>query len=488
MTVESEKKGLSRIAIRGTGWNFTSYFSGKLLSLLTTVILARLLTKDDFGLVAYAITFISFLEIMNSFGIGPSVIYHKESEEISNAAFWLTFGFGLTIYLLIFLMAPLAGVFFNDARVVPVIRVLGLSIPFDALGGAHSFLLQKKMAFGLKFIPDLTRSIAKGVISIGFAFMGYGPWSLVWGQVGGIIVATLVLWIIFPWRPAFMIDTTAIRSLLSYGFKIVGVDLVSLFASNIDYLFVGRYLGSEVLGVYTLAFRLPDLLVGGFARIIGDVTFPIFAHMRDVTGNVSRGFYATTRYVSLITVPLGVGLALVARPLILVVFTDKWIDLVPIMQALAIFATINTLTYNVGTLLKAEGYPQIITWLEFGHLILLVPAFIWAVILMKSVIAVAWMHALVALFLSVSTIFIAEKKLNISWGGVLESMFPSFLALVPMTLIVLLTLHFSEQMGLWPQLILAILSGIITYSSVLWLFQRELMNDAMQMVLKAVAK
>jgi PST family polysaccharide transporter len=285
-----------------------------------------------------------------------------------------------------------------------------------------------------------------------------------------------------------MFDRSAARSLLSYGFKIVGVDVVSILASNVDYLFVGRYLGSEVLGVYTLAFRLPELLIGGFARIIGNVIFPIFTHLKDTAGDVSRGFYVTTRYVSLITVPLGVGLALVARPFILVVFTDKWIEMVPIMQALAIFSTINTLTYNVGTLLKAEGYPQVITWLEFGHFLLLIPAFVWAVILAKSVIAVAWMHTLVALLLSISTILIAQKKINISWLGMFEAILPSFLPLVPMVPLVIIVLNISRQMSPWFQLVVSIISGVTIYASILWIFQRELFDDISQRLLKAVAK
>lgn len=488
MTIETENKGLSRIAIRGTGWYFFSFFSGKLMSFLTTVILARLLTKDDFGLVAYALTFISFLEVTNSFGIDLSLIYHKEDERTSNASFWLTTAIGLSLFLITFFMAPWVGVFFNDTRVIPILRVMGLTFIFQSLGGTHSFLLRKKLAFGLSFVPDFTGSISKGVISILCAYMGYGSWSLVWGQVGGSFLTLIILWVIFPWRPAFMFDTSAARSLLAYGFKIMGVDIISILSSNVDYLFVGRYLGSEILGVYTLAFRLPELLIGGFARIMGNVMFPIFTHMKDTTGDMAYGLYTTTRYVSLITVPLGVGLALVARPFTLLVFTEKWIDLVPIIQALAIFSTINTLTYNIGTLFKAEGHPHWITWLELGRFLLLLPSFIWAVIFVKSVVLVAWMHAVVSLLLGVSTIVIAHKKLGILWTEILKAILPSFFALLPMIFVVTVALRFTAEMSPWIQSIVSVLAGIITYTSILWFFQRELFLDALQRIIKAVKK
>ena len=488
MASKLNNSGYSRHAIRGTSWNFLSFFSGKLLSFVSTVVLARLLTKDDFGLVAYAVTFISFLEVANSFGIDLSLIYHKESEKYSYTSFWLTSGICILLYVMTFVSAPFVGSFFNDLRVVPVVRVLGLIFPLQALGATHSILLQKKMEFGLKFIPDKAKSISKLVISVSFAYLGYGPWSLVWGQVGGTALAVVLLWIIFPWRPKLDIDFGAAKSLMSYGVKIMSVDIVSMFSSNIDYLFVGRYMSSEILGVYTLSFRLPELLIGGIARIVGNVVFPIFTHIRDTTGELSRGFYMTTQYVSLVTVPLGVGLALVARPFTLVIFTEKWIDLIPIMQALSIFAMINTLAYNVGTLFKVIGSPQIITWLELIRLTLLAPFFAWAVISIKSVVLVAWVHAAVALILSLLTIYLAVLRSQITWQGILIALRPSFFAVAPMTMAVLAIIHFTYGLSAWLQLVVTIVPGAEIYIFTLWVVDRELVLDGYQKILKAVLR
>ncbi len=483
-----EKKGFSRIAIRGAGWYYSSYFSGKLISFLTTVILARLLTKDDFGLVAYALTFIAFLEVMRDFGVGMSLVYHEESDKVSNTSFWLTLGIGIILFTITLVCAPLTGAYFNDSRVIPIVSVLGLTFPLGALGGTHSYVLQKKLVFGLKFIPDFLSALTKGVVSVVFAFLGFGPWSLVWGQIGGILVWVIVMWVVSPWRPAFEFDKPTARSLLSYGSKLIGVDLMSIFSSNIDYLFVGRFLGSEALGLYTLAFRLPDLLIVGFARIIGNVTFPIFMRMKNTPGSLLRGFYVTTRYVSLISMPLGIGLALLARPFTLVIFSSKWIELIPIMQALSIFSLLNSLVYNAGTIFKAEGHPEIITWLEFAHVVLLFPAFWWAVILNRSVVAVGWMHALVAFILDLLTIVVAVRLMRVSWFEMFESIRPSLLASLPMTLVVLFVSRMTENTSPIIELILAILSGFITYSAALWIFQRDLIFDVFQKMREAIIK
>jgi O-antigen/teichoic acid export membrane protein len=487
MESESPKKGFSRIAIRGAGWNYSSFFSGKLISFLTTVILARLLTKDDFGLVAYALTFIAFLEVMRDFVVGMSLIYHEESDKVSNTSFWLTLGIGLILFTITFASAPLIGAYFNDLRVIPIVRVLGLTFPLGALGATHSYVLQKKLAFGLKFIPDISQTIAKGFVSIAIASLGFGPWSLVWGQIGGIVIWVIVMWIINPWRPAIEFDGLTARSLLSYGSKLIGVDVMSIFSSNLDYLFIGRFLGSEILGIYTLAFRLPELLIGGFARIIGNITFPIFMRMKTTPGSLLRGFYTTTQYVSLISMPLGIGLALLARPFTLVVFTAKWIELVPIMQALSIYSLLNSLVFNAGTIFKAEGHPEIITWLELAHVIMLFPAFWWAVISFRSIVAVGWLHALVAFVLDLITIAIAVRLIGVTWLEMFKSIRPSLIASFPMILVVLFVSRMTESSAPIVELILAILTGFVTYVVTLWIFQRDLVLDVFQRVWKAKA-
>lgn len=488
MDEESKNTRLSRIALRGTGWHFMSFFGGRVFSFISTVILARLLLKDDFGLVGYAVTFISFLEVMSTFGVNLAVIYHKESNENSNASFWLSMLVGIILFSVTFMAAPFVGEFNKDTRVVPIVRALGGNFLFYALSNTHVSLLKKKLAFGQSIIADMTGSIFKAIVSISLAFMDYGPWSLVWGQLAGNAVSTILFWIILPWRPSFHFDFSAARSLLSYGVKSMSVDFVSILSTNIDYVLIGRYLGAEVLGVYALAFRLPELLIGGVARVTSNVVFPVLTHIKGSSSDLSRGVYMITQYVSLVTVPLGVGLALVAEPLTLVIFTEKWIELVPIMQAIAIFSTLNTLDYYVGTLFKTEGVPQILTWLGLVHLCFLIPSFIWAVVFVKSVLLVAWLHTLINFLLGILTVFIATKRSMVSWRGMINSLRPSFFAILPMILIVILVMRLSEDLNIYLHLCLSIFSGALTYVTVLWFTQRELLLDVYSRVVKAILK
>src|SRR5512145_2304230 len=165
------------------------------------------------------------------------------------------------LFVITWVAAPLVGLFFQDPRAIPVTRILALSYPINALGSIHQTVLQKKLAFGRTFMPNLVQSIAKGLGSILLAVLGFGAWSLIGGQLGGVMIGVVAFWIVTRWQPTFSFDPKIARSLLGYGVKIVGVDLLGILLLNIDYLLVGRYLGAANLGVYTLAFRMPDLLI-----------------------------------------------------------------------------------------------------------------------------------------------------------------------------------------------------------------------------------
>jgi len=207
--------------IKGTLWRALSHFSGKMMVFITTVVLARLLSKVDFGIAGYAIVTIGFLDVMSDLGIGMAVIYFRERPERTNTAFWLNIVIGFVLCFLTWLIAPLAALFFHDPRAIPVIRILALAFPIDALSNIHDSLLQKDLAFGKKIIPDFVRSTSKGIISISLALLGFGAWSLIYGQIFGMAIAVMAYWWVHPFRPRLRVDTTSIRGLLRYGTGIV---------------------------------------------------------------------------------------------------------------------------------------------------------------------------------------------------------------------------------------------------------------------------
>jgi len=478
----------TQAAIKGTAWRYVAFAGGKFLIFLSTIILARLLSKEDFGVVGYAVTVIAFLDIVSDLGIGPAVIYHPESHRTFSTAFWLGLFFSTCLFFLTYLVAPLVGLYFRDDRAVQVTRALAITFPIAALGAIHDTVLRKRLSFGRTVLPDFLQSSAKGLFSIVFALMGLGAMSLIWGQVIGVTIGVICLWVITPWRPSFTLDRKIAKDLAGYGIKFVAVDFVGILLLNLDYLLVGRYLGAAALGLYTFAFRLPDLLIMQFVRVISTVIFPIYSKMKDGGATLSRGFSKTTRYVALLTVPLGLGLALVARPFILTFFTDKWEEAIPVMRGIAIYAMFLSIAYNSGSVYKAQGRPQVVTWLSLFRLALLAPALFWAVTVMRSIIAVGWVQAVVAFIGGTISLIAASRLLKLPLKDLLASIRPSFVSGAMMAGAVLPVLYFTQNLPNWAQLTFAVLVGAATYGAGLWFLQREMVIGFSQRVLSSLAR
>lgn len=485
---EGQNSNYSSAAIQGTAWRYVAFFSGKLMVFISTVVLARLLTKDDYGLVGYAVTAISFLDVISDLGVVPALIFYPDNKRTSGTAFWLNLLISILFFCLAWMLAPYMGAYFRDPRVEGVVRVLALNFPFKALGDIHEAVLLKKLSYARTFLPDFLKAMAKGLISIGFAASGFGAWSLIWGQLGGTLVSSLTFWVFTPWRPSFLFDFSKARLLLSYGVGFIGGDLLSILLINLDYLLVGRYLGSEALGVYTLSFRLPDLLIMQFARILSWVIFPIYTRMKEEPGGLARGFAVTTRYVSLLTVPIGIGLALISQPFTLVVFTEKWIDAIPVIRTLSLYAMFLAIAHNVNSAYRASGRLNVVTWMGIFRLTLLFPALWWATAVGESIVAVGWMQAAVAFIGTIANLILAARLLGLPMRDLAAALRPSILAGGIMAMVVLFVLNVSQMSEPWLQLTLCVISGGLAYGTLLWFLQRQVVLDAARKLRAAVIR
>lgn len=483
---------LAQKTARNTVWSYAATYGGKALVFISTIILGNLLTKQDFGVVGIALTVIAFLEVMQDLGIGAALIYHRD-ETAAHSAFWQGLVIASTLFAATWFGAPAIAAFMSSpnqpqpASVVPIIRALGLSFPLFALRNIHDALLRKNLQFKKRFIPDLTQVLAKGGIAITLATLNFGPWSLVWGQLGGSALSVVAFWFVNPWRPRWQFNRAVSRALLSYGTTIVSVNLLSVVLARIDYIFVGRYLSTEALGIYTMAFQIPDLLVMQFCVVISSVMFPMYTRLQDDPQGMQTSFLTTLRFVTLVTVPLALGTALVAEPFVLSLLTAKWAEAIPVMRAIAIYTLFLSLSFNVGDVYKAQGRPGILTKLSLVRVAILVPALWWATT-RGSIVTVGWTHAVVALIGTIINLIFATRLLKLSFGSLFDAMRPALLTSAVMAIAVLTTLVALRGTPSWVQLIVAIVVGIGSYGGTLWWTQREIVDQASQTLFGAFAR
>lgn len=340
-------------------WNYLSFGLSKGLVFLSTAILARVLSKADFGIVGFATIIIDYLSVLNDLGLGSALIQRQENvEESAETVFTFNILLGAGLTLLTYLVAPWVAIYFREPEVTPILRVLGLTFILSSLSSTHTVWLKRQLAFQRKIIPDLGRAIMKGGVSIFCALNGFGPWSLVYGQLAGVLTGLLLTWIVYPWFPRWRLHRALLPGLLQLGFSMMGVTILNALVTDIDYVIVGRRLGSEALGSYMLAFRLPELLILNLLWVVGNAIFPAYASIQSQPEVLRRGFLATMRYMALFAVPLCLGLTIVADPLVRVAFGENWLNIVPVVRLLSASMLVSLVASNVGDVAKAIGRPQ----------------------------------------------------------------------------------------------------------------------------------
>jgi len=408
--------------LRGSMLSYGSFIISKGLVYLSTLALARLLAPRDFGLVGYALLSISLLDVMKDLGVTTALTYRQDvGDDEAGDAFTLNVASGLAFCVLCWLLGPLAAAFFHDPRVTTLTRALGLSFILYGLGGVHGALLQKRLRFGRGFLPDLVQGAVKGAVSIGLALHGLGYWSLVWGHLAGVAAMTGANWLLLPWRPRLGLHRASTRRLLGYGLQITLISVLGVIIYNGDYLIVGRVLGSAALGLYTLAYSIPQMLTLSLSIALSRVFFPAYAAIQGDRAGLRQGYLTVLRYSALVLAPLGLGLYVAAPAFVHALYRPAWWATVPALQALALYATIYAVGWNAGDIYKATGRPDIQWKLDIVHLAVLLPALLVGA-LHGGFVGVALAQVAVAIPYSVARFWLIRRILDLDMATIVGAL------------------------------------------------------------------
>lgn len=472
---------LSRRTAHGALWNYGAFASSKALTLVATAILARLLTPAEFGVVGFATVAITYLSVAQDLGLAGALIYQREKvDRAAHVVFSLNLVLGVLLFVVGYLTAPLTAQFFDEPEVASLMRVLSLTFLIAPLGSVHLILLQKELDFRRKMFPDVGGALAKGVASVALAVTGFGVWALVLGHVAGVVVTVLMSWVVVKWRPRLAFDRDLTRSLLAFGLPLFVVDLIYVVTGNIDYLIVGRVLGATALGIYTLAYRIPELLVLGVVSVLSRTMFPAFTKARDSMDALRRGFAASIRYVVIFTTPICVGLFVVAEPLVLVMLGEDWLEVVPVLRVLAGFAWVRSLMSNDGDVYKAMGRPGFLAKITGLRLAVLVPALLIAT--PYGLVAVAIALLIATVLDKTLRVFLISRQLEMKVTDVISQFVPALVAAIPLALVSVATLYVLDGERPLTRLIATSVTGAVTYLGAIWLLERDALRRMVALV------
>lgn len=418
--------GVASRTLRGMTWAYGSYVGGKLLVLLSTAILARLLTPEEFGLVALALTFMALLEGLSDLGLSGALVIQRIEvlHERAETVFVSTIAIGLVLSLAIVALSPLAEAFFDEPGLTGLTAALGANFFLRSLGATHYALALKGLDFRARTAAEVAGVIARGLTGIALALAGLGAWSLVIGYLVGTLVLDAAIWAMVPWRPKLEPRREHFGEMVRFGGTLSGVNVVTALTTNADYAFIGRVLGATALGLYTLGFRLPELLIINISVVAGQVLFPAFTVVDP--DSLGRAFLISLRYTVMIGLSLATGLAILAEPLIVIAFGDQWLGSVTVMQILTVYALGITIGIPAGTAYKATGRAGVLLKLGIVRLSLLVAGLLLFTDL--GINAVAACQATVAGMAAVFGLWLASRLLQVGLFPIVREIWPSVVA------------------------------------------------------------
>jgi O-antigen/teichoic acid export membrane protein len=343
-------------AVRGVPWTFLSFGATKVVMLLATVVLARLLDPADFGLMALALLAFHFFGLLRDLGLGATVVLRQDFDRAAQGTvLTLMLLTALAMTILVAATAPLAALALDEPRLNSILPALAATSLLGSVAWFFDSVMQRELEFRRRFAGLMAQTLAYAGVAIALAAAGVGVWSLVLGQVAGMAVYAGTFAALAPYRPRPAFDKKIAREAVSTGGGFLAQGGLGWVHQNVDYLIVGRMLGTAPLGFYSMAYRLSELTHFGIADPIAKVTFPGFVRMRHRGEDVSHVYLGTLRLVALITCPIGAVLSGVADPFVAALFGDAWLPMVGVLAVLGVWAAVKPVEATAAWLLNSVG-------------------------------------------------------------------------------------------------------------------------------------
>lgn len=352
---------LARQAVRSAFWQVGGGMWITIVRLGASVFLARALTPADYGVFGMALLIREFIQQFGNFGMGTGVIAKKNaSEDDLCTCFWFMALVRFVLFLLTFSCAPLGAWFFQDARVTDVVRVLSFGFLFTVLGSVSGTLLTKELKFkSLNIINGICAVIESGLAIFLVYNMDLGYWALVISMMVNILLSQASIFIVAKWWPKFKFSRVSFKYLFRFGINGLGFNFTNYLKQNLDYLLVGRLLGTASLGLYEFAYRVPHMVQDRISRPVGAVVFPVMSKVQDDNEKLAEGYLQTVRYVSLVSFPLLFGLAALSDLVVPALWGEQWLSIVTPLRFLCLCAVLRIAVQPLGAVYNCKNRPDI---------------------------------------------------------------------------------------------------------------------------------
>lgn len=464
--------------ISGLMWSLGSRIGGQFLNLVISVILVRLLSPREFGLLALVTVLTNFAGIFVDPGLNAALVQRKNVQpEHFSSVFWLNLANGLLLMLLFMISAPFIADFYQEPSLVMLTMLISIDFFISSLAVVQRALMTKNLDFAQLSIITLAAASVAGVIAIVMALTGFGVWSLAVQTVLRSIIITALFWKLSDWRPSFVFDWAVIKDMLGFGTNLLGTQVLTYWTRNIDNLLIGKFLGTIELGIYDRAYSIMLFPLANVTQAIVNVLFPSFSLINEDKLKIKQFYLKVVRLIALVTFPMMLIIFVTTESFILAVFGPQWIEVIPILKILCLLGVNQSITTLNGSIYLSQGRAdlqlRVGTVLRINLILGIIIGLQW------GIIGVAVGYAIASLINFYPGIYFSGRLIGLTFSELLQNLALVFICAVVMAASVgALRFLLPVDWPHWLYLITQTLFGIAIYGLLLFVFKVKAYNEA----------
>lgn len=470
--------------LSGVLWSGGGKLANQALQFAVMIVMARLLTPRDFGLMAMILTFTGCVTLFTEMGLSSALIQRKDLEpRHCSSIFWVSLMLGSCIAVAAFLSAGWIAAFYNAPALAPLLKLISINFVIGGVSLVPYSILVRNMQFRKLSMINTAGVGVAGATAILLAYNGFGAWSLVWQAILASLLPAAALWIASGWTVKFLLEWRAVRELLGFGGNLAAFNFVNYWIRNLDNVLIGKYMGSAPLGLYSRAYGTMQLPLTTVSAPIGSVLFPALCAVQDNQRTTQAMYLRFTGTVALVTFPMMLGLVAIADSFVVGLFGPQWAPMIPVLRIFCLVGLAQSIGTTVGWVFMSQGRTDL--FLKTG-LLTSIPllASIALGVWIGSIQAVAICYAVATLAVEYPCIAVAARLIGLRMAEVLQRLASIFIRSACMAgLVWALGRILPER---WPpqvHLAIGVLFGMAVYFSLLEAFHMDAYREAKQLLL-----
>jgi O-antigen/teichoic acid export membrane protein len=457
---------LKKQTIHGATWSAIDNVASSGITFLVGIVLARILTPTEFGIAGMIAIFIAVSNSIVESGFSAALIRKiSANEKDYNTVFYFNLLVGIVLFTLLYVCAPLISRFFKEPLLISVTRVIGTVIILNAFGIIQRTILVKQIDFKTQAKISVIASVVSGIVGIGMALMGFGVWSLVGQQVSRQLFNSLLLWLYNQWRPSWVFSTKSLKDLFGFGSKLLLSGLINTIYNNIYYVIIGRFYSADQLGQYTRAEQFNSIFSSNLTNVVQRVSYPALCHIQDEEERLREAYRKVIKTTMLITFACMLGLAAVAKPLILTLIGEKWLPAVAYLQILCFSGMLYPLHAINLNILQVKGRSDLFLKLEIIKKIIgVVPIVLGIFYGIEAMLLCGVLTSIICYFLNS---YYSARLINYSTKNQVEDIMPALCVSL-----IVAAIMWSLSLLQLPMIILLLLQCVVGLALALFIYEK----------------